>query len=226
MTNAGLNLDNCLSILSVVSDLCYAHLHPTSLPGMCVSSLGMLMDLCPQSTAPAKQPVPTGREAFAATLLPPPRPDCPVPPSANVPPPVVPCIPASVFGPASTSEVRVVSKLNCDRLEMSIGDDSCMSCKEMTMTVGDSEITLAYLKGRVGVCGEDLKATAACVRTDRKNHLILEGDVHLRYHKDDQHASIRAECIELDLTTGSVTIKPTDAGASYYVPVRTEDIAR
>jgi hypothetical protein len=218
-TNAGLNLDNCLSVLSVVSDLCYAHLHPTSLPGMCVSSLGMLMDLCPQSTGPAQQPEPGGCYEPAATLLPPPRPDCPASTCvANGPPQVVPCIPATPIAPAGAMEVRVVSKLNCDQLEMSVGDDSCMSCKKMTMTVGDSEITLTRLDDRVRVRGEDLKATAACVRTDRKNRLILEGDVHLRYHKDDQHASISAECIELDLTTGSVTIKP--AGSSSYVPVR------
>jgi hypothetical protein len=228
-TNSGLNLENCLSILSVVSDLCYAHLHPTSLPGMCVSSLGMLMDLCPQSTTPAQQSEPAGRYESTATLLPPPRPDCPAPPSANVPPPVVPCVIGTPTPPAPRAdaiEVRVVSMPDSDRLEMSVGDDSCLSCKKMTVKVGASEITLTHLKGRVRLHGEDLKATADCIRTDRKNRLVLEGDVHLRYHTDDQHASIRAERVQFDLATGSVTITPADAGASYYVPVRMEDIAR
>jgi hypothetical protein len=91
--------------------------------------------------------------------------------------------------------------------------------------VGASEITLTRLDNRVRVRGECLRATAACVRTDRKNRFILEGDVHLRYHEDDQHASISAECIEMDLTTGSVTIKPAGSSSSVehgtgYVPVR------
>ncbi len=230
-TNAGPNLDACLSILGMVSDLCCSHLRPTSLPAICLSSLGMLIDLCPPSVTPAltpeRAPSKTGdREMFTATpVLPPPRPDYPAPFTANVPPPVVPCVIAAPTPRNDALEVRVVSKPYSDRLEMSVGEDSCVSCKKMTVKVGDSEITLTRLDGRVRVRGEDLKATAACVRTDRKNRLILEGDVHLRYRKDDQHASINAECIELDLAAGSLTIKPADAGAP-YVPVRMEDIAR
>src|SRR5262249_3325517 len=97
------------------------------------------------------------------------------------------------------------------RLEMSIGEDACMSCKKMTVKVGDCALMLTAADGKVRVRAPELKATADCVQTDRKDRLILKGDVTLHDRKENQHVRIFAgEYIELNLTTGSVTIKSAD----------------
>jgi len=219
-TNAGLSLDNYLSILGMVGDLCCTHLHPTSLPSMCLSSLGTLIDLCPQTAemSPGSyEPTPQ-----QATLLPPPRPEgtpC-IPANTVLPLPFMPCaIAAPKPATPAALKVRIVAQPYSDQLEMCVGDDTCVSCKKMTLTLGDNEILLTRYDGRVRVRGEELKAKADCVRTDRKDRLILEGNAQLRYRTDDQHASIHAECIELNLATGSVTIKPTAESSPSGSPV-------
>jgi hypothetical protein len=224
-TNDGLSLDNYLSILGMVSDLCCTHLHPTSLPSMCLSSLGTLIDLCPQSGEAVPPPQePTSREV---TLLPPPRPDgtpC-IPGSAVMPLPVMPCTIATPKPAAPAAlKVCIVAQPYSDQLEMSVGDDTCVSCKKMTLTLGDNEILLTRYDGQVRIRGEELKAKADCIRTDRKDRLILEGNAQLRYRTDDQHASIQAECIELNLATGSVTIKPATESSSSGSPVRYDGV--
>jgi hypothetical protein len=231
-----------VSILGLVGDLCCAHMRPASLPAICLSSLGMLMEWCPQPTAQGA-PLPTGQylqhppqymppsTPFAlerepasreATLLPPPRPECPVCPVASVPlPQAVPCaIPSPT--PAPALKVRIAAKPYSDQLEMCVGDDSCMSCKRMVVKVGGSELTLTRVDGQIRVRGEELKAKANCVGTDRKGGLILEGEVVLSYKKDGQSARISADHVELDLATGSVTVK--SAGKSSCTPVRYDAI--
>ena len=97
------------------------------------------------------------------------------------------------------------------QLEMSINDDdACVSSKKLTMNVADCRLTLTSKDGRVRVRAVELDAKADCIRTDRKDHLILEGDAVLHYRKDGQCADVNAERIELNLATGSVTIKPID----------------
>jgi hypothetical protein len=120
--------------------------------------------------------------------------------------------------PAGAMKVYIVTKPYSDRLEMSVGDDSCMSCKKMVVKVADSEITLTRLDGQIRVRGEDLKAKADCVRTDRKDSLILDGDVVLSYKKNGQSARVSADHVELDLASGSVTVK--SAGKVSCTPQR------
>src|SRR5262249_54000761 len=170
-----------------------------------------------EAVPPAQEPA-----AREVTLLPPPRPEgtpC-IPANAVLPPPIMSCAIATPKPAAPAAlKVRIVAQPYSDQLEMCVGDDTCVSCKKMTLTLGDNEVLLPRYDGRVRVRGEELKAKADCVRTDRKDRLILEGNAQLRYRTDDQHASIHAECIELNLATGSVTIKPTAESSPSGSPV-------
>lgn len=93
---------------------------------------------------------------------------------------------------------------------MNVGS-TCIRCKKMTVKVGDSEITLSRFDDRVRVRGDELKATAASVRSDSKDRLILEGEVVLHYKKDGHAANVTGNCIELNLVSGTMTIKGAGA---------------
>jgi hypothetical protein len=80
---------------------------------------------------------------------------------------------------------------------MSIGDDACMTCKKMTLKVSDCSLTMTTADGKVRVRAAELKAWADCVQTDRKDRLILKGDVILHYKKDGHHADVSGEYIDL-----------------------------
>ena len=122
--------------------------------------------------------------------------------------PVMPCVvPCTVAKPVTVAKVRIIATPYSDQLEMNVDDDTCIHCKKMTVQIGDNEITLSRFDDRVRVRGEELKATADSVRSDRKDHLILEGDVVLRYKKDGHSANVTGDCIELNLSSGAVTIK-------------------
>ena len=104
---------------------------------------------------------------------------------------------------------------------MSIGNETCcIRCKKMTVKIGENEITVSRFDDRVRVRGEDLKAIADCVRTEGKDHLILEGDVVLRYKKDGHSANVTGDCVELNLSSGALTIKPAAAKTTVRPAVR------
>ena len=103
---------------------------------------------------------------------------------------------------------------------MNIGDDTCLRCKKMTVQIGENAITLSCFDDRVRVRGEELKATADSVRSDGKDHLILEGDVVLRYKKDGHSANVTGDCVELNLSSGALTIKPAAAKTTVRPAVR------
>jgi len=210
-----------MAILSMMTDLCSCHSQPFSLPAMCMLGLGMAEDMYslmsnhgatmeatayvqhpPQCVPPSSCPV---------AVLPPPIPiaesySCPVTAAS----PMLTCSTASP-APAAT-KVRIVANADNDRLEMSTGDDTCMACKKMVVKVGDNSLTLTRIDGQVRIRATlqqvaELKAKADCIRTDRKDRVVLEGDVEMRYSKDGQCAKVTAERIELNLATGSVTIQ-------------------
>jgi hypothetical protein len=209
-----------LSILGMVTDLCCAHTHPPSLPSMCMLGLGMAEDLCsmmannrtatevggaylPQQPqyAPPVPPLPPTRPV---AILPPPTPidgPCPL---ACAPAPMMTCS-AATSAPAAL-KVRIVAKPDSDQLEMNV-DDACVTCKKMVVKVGESSLRLTRMDGRVRIRTEELRAKASCVRTDRKDRLVLEGDVELRLNKDGRSANVTAERIELNLTSGTITIQ-------------------
>ncbi|HEY7310780.1 MAG TPA: hypothetical protein VH643_15560 [Gemmataceae bacterium] len=269
-SNAGPNLENCLSILSAVGELCSAYVHPSNLPVTCLSSLGMLMDLCPLTTAPVttlpsgqylqhppqyippSPPFPSSRElaaqeASTATLLPPPRPECPACPTANpsqpcpipqVTPPGLPAMPCTGTSaptapldvpvlvadltPARAKRVRITANPNSDQLEIASPTLDLVSCKKMVVRVGVSEIKVTCLDGQVRVRGEELKAKADCVCPDRLGGLVLEGDVVLSYKKNGQSTRVIADHVELNLANGTVTVK--SAGKSSCKPIRYDRI--
>lgn len=98
-----------------------------------------------------------------------------------------------------------------DRLEMCVGDETCIRGKKLSIQVGDNgqEITLSRFDDRIRVRGEELKATADCVRTEGKDRLILEGEVVMHYKRDGRAIAnvMRGDHIELNLSNGAVTIK-------------------
>ncbi len=92
---------------------------------------------------------------------------------------------------------------------MQIGEDTCIRCKKMTVKIGDNEITVSRFDNRVRVRGEDLKATADCVRTEGKDGLILEGNVVMHCKKDGSSTNVIADRVGLDLSNGTVAIQRT-----------------
>lgn len=211
-----MSTDICLSLLGMATDLCSSPLHPPSLPATCLSALGLAVDLF-GDTSPPNPTLPSAQYLQHPPQYMPPSPPGPV---AILPQPTPvdgpPCYPptsmqtcSAASGASAPTKVRIVAKPSSDQLEMSVGDDACMTCKKMVVKLGESSLTLTRVEGKVRVRGTDLKAKADCVRTDRKDRLVLEGDVVMHYSKDGQDAKVTAERIELNLATGAVTIKGT-----------------
>ncbi len=119
-------------------------------------------------------------------------------------------------------KIHISATPSSEGLEMKVGD-TCVRCKKMTVTIGETEIALSRFDDRVRVRGEDLKATAASVRSEGKDRLILEGDVVLHYKKVGQSANITGERVELNLCSGSVAIEGAKTLSSPAVHIERED---
>jgi predicted ThiF/HesA family dinucleotide-utilizing enzyme len=111
---------------------------------------------------------------------------------------------------ASACKVLLCAKSSDDRVVMCVGDDTSVCGKKLTVKIGDNSLALTCFDDRVRVRGEDLKATADYIRSERKDCLILEGDVVLHYKKDGHTVNVTGDCIELNLSSGAVTIKPAE----------------
>lgn len=129
-------------------------------------------------------------------------------------PTVVPC---SIATPAAA--IQITATPSSGQLEMCVGEGTSVRCKKMTVTVGESEITVSRFDDRVRVRGEDLKAIAGVVSTDGKGRLILEGDVVLHYKKDGHSSNVSGEHVELNLSDGAMTIQRI-ATHTQVTPVR------
>lgn len=185
--------ETCEQLLSMASEFCNA-----ARP-MCHSAVGLLNGACaPRATPYCLEYSAPMNAAYGYA------PDG----SLHVEPMMPAIVPCTVPSPARTDKLSIAAKPSSDQLEMKIGDDTCLSCKKMKLTLGDNEITLSRFDDRVRVRGEELKATADSVRSDRKDRLILEGDVQLHYKKDGHSANVTSDRIELNLSSGAVTIKP------------------
>jgi hypothetical protein len=189
---------------------------------MCAAALELLMEMCPATYSQAPP-----QYAIHPPQYIPPAPPFPLPrelatqEAAEVNPnccgvcgtfvargqPVMSC---PVATPSTTAKVQIVAVPSSSELEMKVGDDTCVRCKKMTVTIGGNEIMLSRFEDQVRVRGEELKATADSVRSDRKDRLILEGDVVLHYKKDGHCANVTGDRIELNLSSGAVTIKPAE----------------
>ena len=219
-------VDPCSSLISAACEL-YSALRPLSVPSMCVSAMGMLSERCcpaayAQGTPSPVYPMPrelSYQEAQAVSAMP------PAPSNACMgygcgsmmssrQAEVVPCavapMPTTCAKPASDIKVHIVAPSSGDALTVNVGEATCLRCKKSTMTIGNNEITLTRFDDRVRVRGHDLKALADGVRSEGKNRLILEGDVVLHYKKDGHTANVSGDCIELNLSSGAVTIKPAE----------------
>jgi hypothetical protein len=231
-SKANTQVETCLQLLDLVSELC-SLVRPLNTPSMCASALELLMErMSPIAYAQAPAAYVTHPPQYIPPSPPFPAPREPNAQEANTgslifgigvnsnsgltgsiissgSPAIVPCG-ISAAAPAADPKVRIIaipSSYSCE-LEMNVGDETCIRCKKMTVKIGDNEITVSRFDDRVRVRGEELKATADSVRSDRKDRLILEGDVVLHYKKDGHSANVTGDCIELNLSSGAVTIKP------------------
>jgi hypothetical protein len=126
-----------------------------------------------------------------------------------------------VMPPAEETKVLIEAS-DSGHLEMHAGDGCQTTCRKMVVKMGDHSLAFRCEDGKVCVRSPELKATAKCVRTNGKDHLVLEGDAVLRYHKDGQRANVSAQHIDVNLLTGSVTIEsitsPPRASVRTYSP--------
>ena len=223
MSKANTQIETCLQLLGLASELC-SLVRPLNTPFVCASALELLMEMCPTTYAQTATPYVMHPPQCIGTSPPMPQQQvlnvldngvgsfcglgcCPVASSMCA---ATPCVaPCAIAKPATETKVRIIAMQGYDdQLEMNVGDDTCIRCKKMTVKIGDNEITLSRFDDRVRVRGEELKATADSVRSDQKERLILEGDVVLHYKKDGHSANVTGDCIELNLSSGAVTIKP------------------
>jgi hypothetical protein len=223
-------IDPCLSFVSAMCDA-GSVLRSLSASSMCASAIGMLAERCtapvctvhPPQYVPQAPPFPMPRElsyqeAVAASMLPPP-PGCMGGMcsygtlTASLSPEVVPCtapMPTVCAKSQHEGKICIRAKPSGSQLEMTIGDNACLECKKMTIKLADNEIVMSRFDDRVRVHGADLKAMADTVRSEGKDRLILEGEVVLHYKKDGQSANVSGDCVELNLATGAMTIRPSD----------------
>jgi hypothetical protein len=216
-----MSLDTCLSLLNLAGDLC-AGMRPLNLPSLCASAMGMMVEPCPLAyvqapTLPMPQYLPSTPPLL--TVREPNAPEaansyaCGVGGSYDcgaARTTVQACEPIGyeAIKHANIPNFRISAKPSSQKLEMKVGDHACLNCVKMSVKIGDNEIKLTRFDDRVRVRGEELKATADCIRSEEKDCLILEGDVVLHYKKDGHSANVTGDCIEMNLSSGAVTIKP------------------
>jgi hypothetical protein len=228
------HVDPCASLLSAAFEL-YAALRSLSAPALCASSMSMMAEPCPATYGQCPNPVPNAmyfahppqylpllspyamprdwsyQEAAAITPSPGCAGVCPAGTLTTATGEVLPCAaPMATLctETANSGKIRVNAKPSASQLEMHIGEYTTLQCKKLTVKIADNEIALSRFDDRIRVRGDDLKAMADSVRGEGKNRLILEGDVVLRYKKDGHVANVTGDCVELNLATGAVTIKP------------------
>jgi hypothetical protein len=237
-SKVNMGIDSWLSLLGMVSDLCCSHMQSPTLPSMCLSALGLATDLCSQTWSDGMM-LPSGRylehppqylspsppfpmprelaaqEASAATILPMPRAETTI--NASGTPTTVACSVAEPLPPPTpATTVCITADWYGSALDMNINDDdACLSSKKMTMKVGDRQLTLTPVDGRVRVRAPGMFGEADCVRTDRKDRLILKGNAVLRFSKAGQQPQVmKGERIELNLAPiVSVTIESADTSS-------------
>ena len=74
---------------------------------------------------------------------------------------------------------------------------------------GCGEVKCAACDHQIEVSGPCFHATAQrVVRTGHDDHLTLEGDVRLTYHKDHERARITADHVSIGMTDGHLEIHP------------------
>jgi hypothetical protein len=222
------SVETCVQLMGLASDLCSIARTP-SVPSLCASALGLISDLCPTICAPASPsyvthppqyippspPFPTSREFYTQEAAVANPSACGIGCSCGaVGQPIVVGTPCSCAAPMTSAKIQITAISSSDEVEMKVGCDTCIRCKKMTIKIGENEIAVSRFDDRVRVRGEELKATAAHVRSDGKDQLILEGDVMLHYRKGMNSANVNGDRIELNLCSGAVTIKSATKSSS------------
>jgi hypothetical protein len=161
----------------------------------------------------------------------------PVPPPPSLPGPGCAILQCTVTEPVKPAcppaTIRVVTEDGQARLEVQGCCGSCMSCENMVLKMPEcgpikvgvtSKVLLKvceahglgceacasereWKSSQVLVCGPLLKAAADSVTTDQKGHVILEGHVRVKYHKDGQAAKVVADRVVVSLADGQLDIK-------------------
>jgi hypothetical protein len=137
--------------------------------------------------------------------------------SAPMPAPAVEAMPCAMATPAvgvcakpvSEAKVHFIAAASGEALKVDLGEETHLQCQKTKVTIGGNELRLTHFEDRIRVRGENLRATADRVRGESKDRLILEGDVVLFYKKDGHKTHASGECVEVNLTTGAITIQPS-----------------
>lgn len=235
LSKANTGCETCMQLMGLASGLSSFARTP-NMPSLCASALGLMSDLCPLMCGQNASPCGTKTTPCCGPCLGY-REDGKLVQACGAPVPqcCAPCMP-SAAGPAVCNpncgmcgsfvfnaspsvgcsyticsqtvpaKIQIHATPSSDELEMNVGG-TCIRCKKMTVKVGDNEITLSRFDDHVRIRGEELKATAACVRSDSKDRLILEGDVVLHYKKDGHSANVTGGRIDLNLGNGTMTVQ-------------------
>ncbi|HEV3259482.1 MAG TPA: hypothetical protein VG013_21635 [Gemmataceae bacterium] len=153
----------------------------------------------------------------------PPCPPCYAHPVPMMPPPAVAC---SVAQPCRHASCACCMKLSAEdgkaHLEVAGCGETAMTCESLVLKVsGSSPLKVAVADKQVQISNSYLKATADSVaRMSGDDCLVLEGNVHLDYHKDDKHTEAAADRVVIGLADGSFKIEPVatpDAKATWHM---------
>lgn len=99
------------------------------------------------------------------------------------------------------------------RLEVAGCGQTSMTCESLVLKVsGSSPLKVAVADKQVQISNTYLKATADSVaRMSGDDCLVLEGNVHLDYHKDGKRTEAAADRVVIGLADGSLKIEPVAA---------------
>jgi hypothetical protein len=138
--------------------------------------------------------------------------------------PAVPPVPAVMQCMATTSATRaghgwsmcVVTESEKARLEMCDTERRIRGCTDnWVMKIAGSEFRCAVTGKQVAMSGPGFVAMADRMEArDSEGCFLFEGHVRLRYEKDGQKAEVAGATVEVDLTTGQVSILTAGSKAS------------
>jgi hypothetical protein len=172
---------------------------------------------CPPP-GPEWQPAPAENVYMAE----PGRPPCYAPPAMMAPPAVACSVPQPCRHASCACCLKVSAEDGKTHLEVAGCGETAMTCDSLVLKVsGSSPLKVAVADKQVQLSNSYLKATADCVaRMSGDDCLVLEGNVHLDYHKDGKHTETAADRVVIGLADGSLKIEPVaapDAKATWHL---------
>jgi len=146
------------------------------------------------------------------------QPNMPYVQCVSVPPgkgTVVPCAAPAAPKPSEPAwTVQVGSSEGKPALDVRCEDETCMTCRRLSLTMGGSAVKLRVYHDQVKLVTPHLTASADSIsRTEQADCVVLEGHVKIRCAKDGESAEVSADRAIVGLDDGHVEIKPGDDSA-------------